>query len=117
MTVRSRNLLVACVGLLACVGMLISLSTLWSMVSMGELALLRIVPTALGALLLLIASIVLLFRKPEHGWMFAIATIALLLGMSWLHEGLSVWHWFAVVAAAAGAVIGFRKERGDEAAD
>jgi hypothetical protein len=117
MTVRSRNVLVACVGVLAFLGMLMSLAGLWSMVSLGELAFLRVLPTALGTLLLLIASILLWLRRPEHGWIFAVAAIALLLGMSWLHEAWSLWHWFAVLAAAAGAFIGFRKERGDEAAD
>lgn len=114
---RSRNVLVACIGLLAFLGLLFPLSTLLSMVSTGEVSLLRVVPTVLGALLLLIASLVLLFRKPEHGWTFAVATIALLLGMSWLHATSSPWHWLAIAAAAAGAIIGFRKERGDEAVD
>ncbi|PXV52887.1 hypothetical protein SAMN04487785_106211 [Dyella jiangningensis] len=114
---RTRNVLVAVIGLLAVVGMLFPLSTLLAMVPTGEVAVLRVVPTVLGTLLLLIASLVLLFRKPEHGWTFAVATIALLVGMAWLHATLSPWHGFAVVAAAAGAVIGFRKERGDEAAE
>nr|WP_199043244.1 hypothetical protein [Dyella sp. ASV24] len=114
---RTRNVFVACVGLLAFLGMLARLWTLGSMVSLGELSWLQMVPTGIGAVLLLIASTMLLFRKPEHGWTFAVAGIALLLGMSWLHETLSPWHWFAVVAAAVGAVMGFRKERGDEAAD
>ncbi|ULU25999.1 hypothetical protein [Dyella terrae] len=107
----------ACIGLLAFLGMLFPLSVLLPMVSSGELSWLRLVPTLAGVLLLLVASTLLLFRRPEHGWTFAITAIALLLGMSWLHAALSFWHWLAIAAAAAGAIIGFRKERGDEAAD
>lgn len=114
---RTRNLFVACLGLLAVLGMLVPLSTLLPMVQHGELPWLRLFPTLIGMLLLLLDSVALLIRRPEHGWVFAVAAISLLLGMWWLRESASAWQWFAVIACAIGAGHGFRKERGGEAAD
>ncbi len=114
---RSRNVLVACAGTLAFLGMLVPLATLLPMVQHGELPWLRLMPTLAGMLMLGLDSVALLFRRPEHGWVFAVAAIVLLLGMWWLHETSSPWQWFAVIAAAVGAGHGFRKERGGEAAE
>lgn len=78
----------------------------------------KAVPTALGALLLLIASVSLLLRRPEHGWVYAVAAISLLLGLFWLPSLRQfLWPWLAVLAACAGAIIGFRTGRGGQAAD
>ncbi|WP_157956548.1 hypothetical protein [Dyella sp. C11] len=114
---RTRNVFVACLGLLAVLAMVVPLSTLLPMVKNGELPWLRLFPLLIGMLLLFLDSVALLFRRPEHGWVFALAAIFLLLGMWWLRESSSVWPWFAVIASATGAVYGFRKERGDEAVD
>lgn len=115
---RARNVLVACLGLLAFAGMSIEFPALMHAMQSGGVAGAKAVPIMLGALLLLIDSASLLLRRPEHGWLFAIAAIALLLGLFWLPSlRLSPWPWFTVAVASAGAVIGFRKGRGDEAAD
>ena len=115
---RARNILVAGIGLLALVGMLPEFSGVLQRVQSGLVALYQAVPVALGAVLLLIASVGLLFRRPEQGWSHAVAAIALLLSLFWLPSlRLSLWPWLAVVAASAGAIIGFRKGRGDQAAD
>jgi hypothetical protein len=108
---------VACLGLLAVLGMVIPLSTLLPMVKDGELPWLRLFPLLIGMLLLFLDSVALLFRRPEHGWVFAVAAIFLMLGMWWLRESASPWAWLAVLASATGAGHGFRKERGDQAAE
>jgi hypothetical protein len=114
---RGRNVLVACVGLVGFAGMLFEFSDVLQAVHAG-VAWPKAVPTALGALLLLIGSAGLLLRRPEHGWIYAIAAITLLLGLFWLPSlRQSLWPWLAVVAACAGAIIGFRTGRGDVAAD
>lgn len=114
---RARNVLVACIGLVAFVGMLSAFPDVLQGVRAG-VAWPKAVPLALGALLLSIGSVGLLLRRPEHGWIHAIAAIALLLGLFWLPSlRQSLWPWLAVVAASAGAIIGFRTGRGDEAAD
>lgn len=114
---RARNVLVACIGLLAFAGMLFEFSDVLQAVRAG-VAWPKAAPTALGALLLLIGSVGLLLRRPEHGWIYAVAAITLLLGLFWLPSlRQSLWPWLAVVAACAGAIIGFRTGRGDEAAD
>lgn len=108
----------ACIGLLAFVGMLFLFPGLLQAVRSGVVAWPKVTPTVLGTLLMLIGSIGLLLRRPEGGWTYAVATIALLLGLFWLPSlRLSPWPWLAVLAASAGAIIGFRKGRGDEAAD
>jgi hypothetical protein len=114
---RARNVLVACIGLLAFVGMLFEFPDVLQGVRAG-IAWPKAAPTALGALLLLIASVGLLLRRPEHGWIYAVAAITLLLGLFWLPSlRQSLWPWLAVLAASAGAIIGFRTGRGDQAAD
>lgn len=115
---QSRDVFVACMGLVALVGMLFGAPVLLHMVQVGEVALLKAVPTVLGALLLLIGSLGLLMRRRVRGWCYAVAAIALLLGLFWLPPLLlSFWPWLAVLVACAGAIIGFRKGRGDEAAN
>lgn len=115
---RSRNVLIACVGLLAFLGLLFRFPGLLELVRNGELAWPRAVATVLGALLLLAACIGLLLRVPERGWTFAVAAIALLLGVFWLPTLMSsVWQWAAIAVACVGAIIGFRQGRGDSATD
>ncbi|MFC4525743.1 hypothetical protein ISN76_00685 [Dyella halodurans] len=108
----SWNAPVACAGLAAYVGMLFRFPLLVQMVQAGEIALLSAVPTVLGALLLLVACFGLLLRRPIRGWLFAIAAVALLVGLIWLPSLVfSFWLWLAVVVAVAGTVIGFRSRR------
>jgi hypothetical protein len=115
---RSRNVFVACIGLLAVVGMFFLFPGLLQMVQAGDIAWHKALPTVLGVLLLLIGSVGLLLRHPERGWTYAVAAIALLLGLFWLPWlRQSLWPWLAVLAACAGAIIGFRMGRGDEAVD
>lgn len=114
---RARNVLVACIGLLAFIGMLFAFPDVLQGWRSG-VAWPKAAPIALGALLLLIASVSLLLRRPEHGWIYAVAAISLLLGLFWLPSlRQSPWPWLAVLAACAGAIIGFRTGRGDQAAD
>lgn len=113
----SWNAPVACVGLAAFVGMLFRFPVLLHMLEDGEIAVVKALPTVIGALLLLVASLGLLMRRPARGWIFAIATAMLLIGLLWLPTLVfSVWLWLAVLAAFAGAVIGFRGRRGTPAA-
>ncbi|KLD65062.1 hypothetical protein Y882_04845 [Dyella japonica DSM 16301] len=107
----------ACIGLLAFAGMLLVFPDVLQGVRAG-IAWPKAAPMVLGALLLLIASVGLLLRRPEHGWIYAVAAITLLLGLFWLPSlRQSLWPWLAVLAACAGAIIGFRTGRGDRAAD
>jgi len=115
---RTRNLVVACFGIVAFLGLMLCFPVLLQRVQIGEASVLHAAPVVVGALLLLTASICLLMRWAAYGWLFAIAAIELLLGLFWLPWlRLSPWPWLAVLAASAGAIIGFRKGRGDEAAD
>jgi hypothetical protein len=112
----SWNAPVACVGLAAFVGMLFRFPVLLQMLENGEVALVKALPTVIGALLLLVASLGLLMRRPARGRIFAIATATLLIGLWWLPTLVfSVWLWLAVLAALAGAAIGFRGGRGTSA--
>lgn len=114
---RSWNAPVACVGLVAFVGMLFRFPVLLHMLENGEIAVLKALPTIMGALLLLVASLGLLLRRPARGAIFAIAAVALVVGLWWLPTLVfSVWLWLAVVAALAGAFIGFHGRRGTPAA-
>ncbi|WP_430392152.1 hypothetical protein [Dyella sp. 20L07] len=107
------NTPIACVGLAAYVGMLFRFPLLVHMVQNGELSLLQAAPTVIGALLLLVGCLGLLLRRPPRGWLFAIATVALLIGLLWLPNLVfSFWLWMAVLAALAGALVGFRATRG-----
>lgn len=113
----SWNAPVACLGLAAYVGMLLRFPVLVQMVQNGELALLKAVPTVIGALLLLVACLRLLLRRPARGWMFAVAAVALLAGLFWLPALVfSFWLWLAVAAALVGAVTGYRAGRAEHIA-
>ena len=108
----SWNAPVACAGLAAYVGMLFRFPLLVQMVQAGEIAMLGAVPTVLGALLLLVACFGMLLKRPARGWLFALAAIALLIGLIWLPTLVfSFWLWLAVVVAVTGAAIGFRSRR------
>ena len=111
--IRSLNAPVACAGLAAYVGMLFRFPVLAHMVQNGEISLLQAAPTVIGALLLLVACLGLLLRRPARGWLFAIAAVALLIGPLWLPNMVfTFWLWIAVAMALVGALIRFRAGRG-----
>ncbi|HET6553771.1 MAG TPA: hypothetical protein VFG49_09560 [Dyella sp.] len=113
----SWNAPVACLGLAAFVGMLFRFPVLLRLMEEGAVSLLRAAPTVIGALLLLVASLGLLLRRPARGRLFAVSAAALLLGLWWLPTLVfSFWLWMAVLAALIGAVMGFGTARGRPAA-
>ena len=104
---------VACIGLAAYVGMLFRFPVLVRLVQAGEVSVAQSAPTVIGALCLLVASLGLLLRRPARGWLFAVAAVLLLLGLAWLPTLVfSFWLWLGVLAAVAGAAIGFLGGRG-----
>jgi hypothetical protein len=103
---------VACVGLAAYVGMLFRFPLLVGMVQAGEISVVQAAPTVLGAVMLLVASLGLLLRRPARGWMFAFAALGLLLGLIWLPTLVfSFWLWVAVLASIAGALVAWLGSR------
>jgi len=112
----SWNTSVVCVGLIAFVGMLFRFPVLVHMLENGEIAVLKALPTVIGALLLLVASLGLLLRRPARGAIFAVAAVALLAGLWGLPTLVfSVWLWLAVAVALAGTLLGFHGHRGKPA--
>lgn len=111
------NAWVACVGLAAYVGMLFRFPVLVQMVQQGEVSLVKAAPTVLGALMLLVASLGLLLRRPAREVLFAASAVLLLIGLWGLPTLVfSFWLWLAVLAAIVGAVLGFIRRRGTPAA-
>ncbi|WP_157971372.1 hypothetical protein [Dyella sp. C9] len=108
--------MIACVGLAGYVGMLFRFPVLVQMVQAGEIAVVKAVPTVIGALCLLVACLGLLLRRPARRWLFVVAAVLLLAGLLWLPTLVfSFWLWIAVVAALAGALLGFVGGRGTAA--
>jgi hypothetical protein len=104
---------VACLGLLACANMWRLALVLPTVISTGEMSVLRGASMVLGVLLLAVASVRLLVKGATHGKMFAIAAVLMLFDLLRYYD----WPVYSyrlgpgVLMALVGAVMGLHAAR------
>lgn len=102
----SWRVLVGCAGIVVLLAIATAVRTAWAMVNDGEVSVLRVLPLVVGGLLLLIASVRLLLKRPMRGKTYIAAALAMMMGVVSIPGfNLSICLWCAAFVSICGAAL------------